>query len=113
LITIIEPVSYLDMLLLEGRARFILTDSGGLQKEAYFFKVPCITLRDETEWIETLENRCNVLTGCSEERILEAASTAEKCGPWKSSYGDGDAGSSILEALKRWTAAPVLSSTAA
>jgi UDP-GlcNAc3NAcA epimerase len=108
LITMIEPVSYLDMLLLEGRARFILTDSGGVQKEAYFFKVPCITLRDETEWEETLENRCNVLTGCSEERILEAASTAGKCGPWKSSYGDGDAGSSILEALKRRTPASLL-----
>lgn len=111
LITIIEPVSDLDTLLLEGRARFILTDSGGLQKEAYFFKVPCITLRDKTEWIETFENRCNVVTGCSEERILEAASTAEKCGPWKSSYGDGDAGNSILEALRRPTPAPVLSST--
>jgi UDP-GlcNAc3NAcA epimerase len=98
-ITMIEPASYLDMLLLEGRARFILTDSGGVQKEAYFFKVPCITLRDETEWVETLENRCNVLTGCSGDLILKAASATENCGPWKFAYGDGDAGRSILEAV--------------
>jgi UDP-GlcNAc3NAcA epimerase len=102
-ITMIEPVSYLDMLLLEGRARFILTDSGGVQKEAYFFQVPCITLRDETEWQETLDNHCNVLVGSSEERIVEAAAL-ERHGPWNRSYGDGEAGRSILDAIQQWAA---------
>jgi UDP-GlcNAc3NAcA epimerase len=98
-LTAIQPVSYLEMLLLEGRARFILTDSGGVQKEAYFLKVPCVTLRDETEWEETLENRCNTLAGCSEEKILEAAAGIDKAGPWTAVYGDGNAGAAILNAL--------------
>lgn len=98
-VTLIEPVSYFDMLLLEGRARFILTDSGGVQKEAYFFRVPCITLRDETEWVETLENGCNVLTGADTESIVNAVRGAACVGPWMALYGDGDAGSVILSAL--------------
>ncbi len=98
-VILIEPVSYLDMLLLEGRARFILTDSGGVQKEAYFLKVPCITLRDETEWVETLANSCNVLTGADKGRILEAVAKAPQAGPWTMNYGGGDAGAVILNAL--------------
>lgn len=98
-VTTIEPVSYLDMLLLEGRARFILTDSGGVQKEAYFLRVPCVTLRDETEWQETLKNNCNVLTGCSGQEILHAAGKVDKVGPWTAVYGDGGAGAAILNAL--------------
>ena len=98
-VTTIQPVSYFEMLLLEGRARFILTDSGGVQKEAYFLKVPCITLRDETEWQETLENNCNVLTGCSEEKIRAAAETIRKAGPWIAIGGDGEAGTAVLDAL--------------
>ena len=98
-VALIEPVSYLDMLLLEGRARFILTDSGGVQKEAHFLKVPCITLRDETEWVETLACNCNVLTGANRGRILRAVAEAPQAGPWKTNYGGGDAGSAILNAL--------------
>jgi UDP-GlcNAc3NAcA epimerase len=98
-VTAIQPVSYFEMLLLEGRARFILTDSGGVQKEAYFFKVPCITLRDETEWRETLENSCNVLTGSCEEKIIAAAQNIGQAGPWTAAYGDGHAGTAILNAL--------------
>jgi UDP-GlcNAc3NAcA epimerase len=98
-VTMIEPVSYFDMLLLESRARCVLTDSGGVQKEAYFFKVPCITLRDETEWVETLENHCNVLSGSSKERILEAVRTFDTAGPWTAVYGDGSAGIAIVNAL--------------
>jgi UDP-GlcNAc3NAcA epimerase len=98
-VSLIEPVSYLDMLLLEGRAKFILTDSGGVQKEAYFLKVPCITLRDETEWVETLANSCNVLTGADKGKILRAAAEAPQAGPWKINYGGGDAGTAILNAL--------------
>jgi len=97
---VIEPVSYLDMLLLEGRARMILTDSGGVQKEAYFFHVPCITLRDETEWQETLENRCNVLAGADKNAILAAASH-DGAGPWTAEYGHGHAAEAILNTIER------------
>ncbi len=96
------PASYLEMLLLESRARFILTDSGGVQKEAYFLEVPCITLRAETEWVETLENGCNVLTDCCEEKILQAALNTGCAGPWRAAYGDGSAGIRILDALASW-----------
>jgi UDP-GlcNAc3NAcA epimerase len=93
------PVSYLEMLLLESRARFVLTDSGGVQKEAYFFKIPCVTLRQETEWVETLENNCNVLADCHQATILKAALDIGKAGPWTALYGDGKAGARILDAL--------------
>jgi len=70
-ITVIDPIGYLKMVYLIKNSTMILTDSGGLQKEAFFFKKPCITLRDETEWIELIENRFNILAGADKEKIIE------------------------------------------
>lgn len=70
---IIEPVGYLMMLMLLSKSYMVITDSGGLQKEAYFMKKHCVTLRNETEWIETLENDQNVLAGVNYQKIINAA----------------------------------------
>ena len=74
----IDPVGYLDMAQLEQSAALILTDSGGVQKEAFWLGVPCVTLRDETEWTETVESGWNQLAGADAERILCAVLRAVK-----------------------------------
>jgi UDP-GlcNAc3NAcA epimerase len=75
-VRVIDPVSFLDMVALERHARVILTDSGGVQKEAFFYGVPCVTMRDETEWVETVALGRNHLAGRSADRIRAAFNTA-------------------------------------
>jgi UDP-GlcNAc3NAcA epimerase len=99
----IEPVSYRDMLLLEKHAKLILTDSGGVQKEAYFVQVPCVTLRDETEWGELVDAGWNYLAGADSKRIVEAAQRALTSREQQSGlqlYGDGHAAERILRVLE-------------
>lgn len=100
-VTVIEPVSFLDMIRLEESARTIVTDSGGVQKEAFFFRVPCVTLRDETEWVETVEAGWNRLTGADPDRVLAAIADARPPAQWPALYGSGDAGERILAHLLR------------
>jgi UDP-GlcNAc3NAcA epimerase len=97
-IKIIEPVSYLEMILLLKNSFKVLTDSGGLQKEAYFMKKPCITMRDETEWIETLNGNWNFIVGANSELILEKTKT-NNFDKQKDYYGNGNAGKNIVDAL--------------
>jgi UDP-GlcNAc3NAcA epimerase len=99
-IMITEPVSYLEMLALERSARKIVTDSGGVQKEALWFGVPCITIRTETEWVETVEHGWNTLTGTDPERILTAIRAPKHAASPPQIYGDGHASERIASILK-------------
>lgn len=97
---ITEPLSFLDMIALEQEARLILTDSGGVQKEAYFYAVPCVTMRDETEWVETVKLGWNKLTGANVEKITKAVDNYLNAMPPHSDsnpYGDGNASNKILD----------------
>jgi UDP-GlcNAc3NAcA epimerase len=101
-VRIVEPVGYLEMLLLEKGASLILTDSGGVQKEAFFYNVPCVTMRDETEWVETIELGWNVLVGASKDAIEAAVANFATNPPATAElkpYGDGDAAGKILEKI--------------
>jgi len=96
----IDPVGYLDMVRLEQAARMILTDSGGIQKEAYWLGVPCVTLRDETEWVETVQTGWNVLTGADAERITATVRGFAIPGTHPALYGDGKTASRIVQEIR-------------
>jgi UDP-N-acetylglucosamine 2-epimerase (non-hydrolysing) len=98
-VKVMKPIGYLDMLMLEKNSKKILTDSGGIQKEAYIFEVPCITLRDNTEWVETVEDGWNVLVGASKEKIVKVVNDFEPKDEQRDVFGDGDASEKIREII--------------
>jgi UDP-GlcNAc3NAcA epimerase len=100
-VRLIDPVGYLEMLALERNAQAIVTDSGGVQKEAYFASRPCITLRDRTEWTETVDAGWNVLVGSKPQAIADAMHTFRPRGPRPDLFGDGRAAERVVELVTR------------
>ncbi|WP_417624809.1 non-hydrolyzing UDP-N-acetylglucosamine 2-epimerase [Paremcibacter congregatus] len=98
---ILEPVGYFEMIWLLKNCSVVLTDSGGLQKEAYFFKKPCITLRDQTEWVELVDAKANVLVGSDKKAIISAVRSFDYSQIDFSGklYGDADASYKIVEQI--------------
>jgi len=99
-ILFIPPVSFLDMIKLEKHASSVVTDSGGVQKEAYFFKKNCVILREETEWVEILEQKAAITAGANKEKILQAFEDlkSNKC-DFPNIFGDGNASEFICEKI--------------
>ena len=98
-VNVIDPVGFFDMLYLEENCSFVLTDSGGVQKEAFFFRKPCITLRDQTEWIETVETGWNVLVGADKNKIVSAVESVSIPKTWPELYGNGQSGELIVREI--------------
>ena len=98
-VTFTEPLGYISMLSLLNKCEMVITDSGGLQKEAYFAKKKCLTVRDQTEWIELIEEKSNLL--CEPESIMDSFNKLinQKCNFSKNLYGDGKASAKIIESI--------------
>lgn len=96
---VFEPFSYFEMMVVLKAAKKVLTDSGGLQKEAYWAKKPCVTIRPETEWVETLHNRWNILAFASKSAIIEAVNSPVNVETWIPLYGDGNAAKEIVNTI--------------
>ncbi|GAA0076897.1 UDP-N-acetylglucosamine 2-epimerase (non-hydrolyzing) [Clostridium sp. CTA-5] len=101
-VTIIDPVGYLEMISLENNSKKILTDSGGVQKEAYFLKKPCITMRDETEWVETVNNGWNTIVGSDSNKILDAIANFNPTGNPPSAFGEGNTSEIITNIIQKY-----------
>ncbi|UFU00038.1 UDP-N-acetylglucosamine 2-epimerase (non-hydrolyzing) [Radiobacillus kanasensis] len=96
---VIDPLNYFDMLTIASQTELILTDSGGLQKEAYMLQVPCLTLRDETEWIETLDAGWNQLVGADSKKIVEGVAASHIPQEYPALFGTGNTAHEIMEIL--------------
>lgn len=101
-IIIIEPLSYFQMMVILSSCSKVFTDSGGLQKEAYWLKKPCITLREETEWTETLHHNWNIICGSDVQKITNAYYTEINSASWIPLYGNGDASNKIVDILMKY-----------
>lgn len=101
-LTLIDPAGYLDFITLQANADIIVTDSGGIQKEAFFLDVPCVTLREETEWPETIDAGGNVLVGADRDAIRDALSNPSQSMSDAEPYGDGNAAGAIRRTLERY-----------
>jgi len=99
-VKMIDPVGYLDNIVLMEGAKKILTDSGGVQKEAYLLKIPCITLRSETEWVETVDDGWNILVGVDSVRIVKAVKEFNPKGRTNDYYGVGQTSSRIVDVIE-------------
>jgi UDP-GlcNAc3NAcA epimerase len=99
-VLVTAPVGYFASLALAKNARVVATDSGGMQKEAYFFGTPCVTMRDTSEWVETLESGWNVLVGADPEALAAALAAAAPGHTREPYYGEGDAGERIVAVLR-------------
>jgi len=101
-IKLIEPIGFLDFLQLEVNAKLVLTDSGGVQEETCILKIPCVTLRDNTERPETIEVGSNVLAGTNSQKILKYTSKMlNRKRNWKNPFGGGKSGKKIIEILTK------------
>jgi UDP-GlcNAc3NAcA epimerase len=100
-VRLIDPIGYYEMLCLEEDCSFVITDSGGVQKEAFFFGKPCITMRDSTEWVELVESGWNTLVGADRDKIVGAMRGIQIPAGRTNLYGDGHAGINILNSRLR------------
>jgi UDP-GlcNAc3NAcA epimerase len=98
-VTLIDPIGYFDMLSYESACDAVLTDSGGVQKEAFFFKKPCITMRDTTEWVELADSGWNTLTGADKHKIIFAVNNIHIPSEHLKLYGDGHSAEKIIDIL--------------
>ena len=102
----VDPLGYLDITRLVRSARAVITDSGGLQKEAFLASVPCVTMREETEWVETVETGWNRLVGldpgAAERALAELPRAGERTSPAAEIYGGGKAGERVTAAIAEW-----------
>jgi UDP-N-acetylglucosamine 2-epimerase len=99
-VRVVDPLGYLDMVRLSSSARVVATDSGGLQKEAYWLGIPCVTLREETEWVETVESGWNTLVGADRDQIAAAILRATHPASRPVLYGDGEAAQRIAKIIE-------------